>query len=104
MNQKELNEIRRHLTLDKNNIRTIYGCYVNGNREIIAYLDESLGLMAEFEAEKYLGFLKKVLSPKPPHPKTFEGKGKGLFFKFYKKKLSDSSFEVLWPYLSAKER
>ena len=62
MNQKELNEIRRHLTLDKNNIRTIYGCYVNSNKEIISYLDESLGLMPEFEAEKYLGFLKKVLS------------------------------------------
>lgn len=62
MNQKELNEIRRHLTLDKNNIRTIYGCYVNSNREIISYLDESMGLMAEFEAEKYLGFLKKILS------------------------------------------
>lgn len=69
MNQKELNEIRRHLTVEKNNIRTIYGCYVNGNREIIAYLDESLGLMAEFEAEKYLGLLKKVLSG---------GLGKGL--------------------------
>lgn len=62
MNQKELNEIRRHLTLDKNNIRTIYGCYVNSNKEIISYLDESLGLMPEFESEKYLGFLKKVLS------------------------------------------
>lgn len=62
MNQKELNEIRRHLTLDKNNIRTIYGCYVNSNKEIISYLDESMGLMAEFEAEKYLSFLKKVLS------------------------------------------
>lgn len=62
MNQKELSEIRRHLTLDKNNIGTVYGCYVNSNKEIISYLDESLGLMAEFEAEKYLGFLKKVLS------------------------------------------
>lgn len=62
MNQKELNEIRRHLTLDKNNIRTIYGCYVNSNKEIISYLDESMGLMAEFEAEKYLSFLKKILS------------------------------------------
>ena len=62
MNQKELSEIRRHLTLDKNNIGTVYGCYVNSNKEIISYLDESLGLMDEFETEKYLGFLKKVLS------------------------------------------
>lgn len=69
MNQKELSEIRRHLTPDKNNIGTVYGCYVNGNKEIISYLDESLGLMDEFETEKYLGFLKKVLSG---------GLGKGL--------------------------
>ena len=62
MNQKELSKIRRHMTLDKNNIGTVYGCYVNSNKEIISYLDESLGLMEEFETEKYLGFLKKVLS------------------------------------------
>ena len=46
MNQKELNEIRRRFKLDKNSISRIYGCYVNSSREIIAYIDESMGLMS----------------------------------------------------------
>ena len=62
MNQKELNEIRRRFKLDKNSISRIYGCYVNSSREIIAYIDQSLGLMPQEEAEKYLGLLKKALS------------------------------------------
>ena len=62
MNQKELNEIRRRFKLDKNSISRIYGCYVNSGREIISYLDESLGQMPQEEAEKYLGLLKKALS------------------------------------------
>lgn len=62
MNQKELNEIRRRIRPERNSIRNIYGCYVNGNREIISYLDESLGLLTKEEAEKYLALLKKTLS------------------------------------------
>ena len=62
MNQKELNEIRRRFKLDKNSISRIYGCYVNSNREIIAYIDESMGLMSQEEQEMYLGLLKKALS------------------------------------------
>lgn len=62
MNQKELNEIRRRLVPNKNSICRIYGCYVNSSREIISYLDESLGLMPELELEKYMGLLKKALS------------------------------------------
>ena len=56
MNQKELGELRRRLRPDKCAIKCIYGCYVNGNKEIVSYLDESLGRMSEEEAEKYLGF------------------------------------------------
>lgn len=62
MNQKELNEIRRNLAPNKNSISKIYGCYVNTNREIISYLDKSLGLMPELEMEKYMGIFKKSLS------------------------------------------
>lgn len=62
MNQKELNEIRRRMNPNKNSISRIYGCYVNSNREIISYLDKSLGLMPELELERYMGLLKKPLS------------------------------------------
>ena len=62
MNQKELREIRRRIQPEHNSITHIYGCYVNGAREIIAGLEESLGLMTREEQEKYLALLKKVLS------------------------------------------
>ena len=62
MNQKELNELRRRFRLDRNGISRIYGCYVNGNREVISRMDASLGLMTQEEQEMYLGLLKKSLS------------------------------------------
>ena len=62
MNQKELNEIRRRMAPNKNNISKIYGCYVNSSKAIISYLDESFGIMPEPETEKYLSILKKSLS------------------------------------------
>lgn len=62
MNQKELNELRRRWKPDKNAISRIYGCFVNSNKEIITDLDESLGMMMQEEAEKYLSLLKKALS------------------------------------------
>lgn len=62
MNQKELNEIRRCFRPEKTNISRIYGCYVNSNREIISYLDTSMGLLQQDEQEMYLDLLKKALS------------------------------------------
>ena len=62
MNQKELNELRRRFRPDKSAISRLYGCYVNTSREIVSYLDESLGVMGQQEQEKYLGLLKKALS------------------------------------------
>ena len=56
MNQKEVNELRRRLRPEKCAVKCIYGCYVNSKKEIISYLDESLGRMSEQEAEKYLGY------------------------------------------------
>lgn len=54
MNPKELNELRRRWKPDKNAISRIYGCFVNNNKEIITDLDESIGMMTQEEAEKYL--------------------------------------------------
>lgn len=62
MNKKEVNELRRRWKPDKNAVSRLYGCFVSSNREIVADLDESLGLMPQEEAEKYLNLLKKVLS------------------------------------------
>ena len=62
MNQKEISELKRRFWLGKNAIGRIYGCYVNAQKEIVSYLDESLARMPEEEGEKYLNLLKKVLS------------------------------------------
>lgn len=62
MNLKEVAELRRRFRLEKNAISRIYGCYVNGNHEIVSYLDASLGLMPEEEVELYLSRLKKSLT------------------------------------------
>ncbi len=63
MNQKEISELRRRFRPEKSAVSRVYGCYVNGSsREIISYLDESLGNMPQEEAEKYLSLLKKSLS------------------------------------------
>ncbi len=62
MNQKELNEIRRRFKPDKDSISHIYGCYVNAAKEIVSYIDMSVGLMPEEEAEIYLKLLKKSIS------------------------------------------
>ena len=62
MNQKEINELRRRFRADKSNISRIYGCFVNTNQEIVAYIDSSLGMLKEEEQEIYLARLKKCLS------------------------------------------
>lgn len=62
MNQKEISELRRRFRPEKSAISRIYGCYVNSGKEIVSDLDESLGMMPQEEAEKYLSLLKKALS------------------------------------------
>ena len=62
MNRKELREIRRRVRPDRNNIQRIYGCYINSQREIIAEIEESFGLLGTEEQEKYTALLKKALS------------------------------------------
>ena len=62
MNQKEVGEIRRRVRRDRSNMTALYGCYVNGQKEIISEFSQSVGIMPENEAEKYFGTLKRVLS------------------------------------------
>lgn len=62
MNQKEIGEIRRRVRRDRSNMTAIYGCFVNGQKEIISEFKQSTGIMPENEAEKYFGLLKRVLS------------------------------------------
>ncbi len=62
MNEKEIGEIRRRVRRDRSNVNTIYGCYVNGQKEIISEFSGSVAMMSENESDKYFGMLKKVLS------------------------------------------
>ncbi len=62
MNKKEIGELSRRWKPEKCAVSRIYGCYVSESKQIVADLDESLGRMAQEEAELYLGLLKKVLS------------------------------------------
>ena len=62
MNKKEISELSRRFKPEKANIGRIYGCYVNSSKEVITYLDESLALMPQEEAQQYLALLKKALS------------------------------------------
>lgn len=62
MNQREIGEIRRRVRRDRSNMTSIYGCYVNGKKEIISSFKQSVGMMPENEAEKYFGVLKRTLS------------------------------------------
>ncbi|MBQ2725410.1 MAG: DUF4317 domain-containing protein [Clostridia bacterium] len=61
MNQKELNEIRRRIAPGKNNMGKVYGCYINYNKEIIARMDASMGLMPEIELEKFVALFRGAL-------------------------------------------
>ena len=51
MNQKEVAELRRRFKPDKSAISRVYGCYVNSGKEVVSYIDESLGMLPEEEAE-----------------------------------------------------
>lgn len=62
MIQKEVSELRRHLTAERVCIGKIYGCFVNCAREIIATVEQSVALMPEDELERYLSLFKKLLS------------------------------------------
>ena len=62
MNEKEIGEIRRRVRRDRSNMTTIFGCYVNSQKEIISEFQQGTGLMPENEADKYFGMLRRALS------------------------------------------
>lgn len=62
MNEKEVSEIRRRFRPEKNNISNICVCYVNDKKEIVSEFTQSIHMMQEDEAEKFLAILKKTLS------------------------------------------
>ncbi len=61
MIQKEISELRRRLTADKNCISKIYGFYVNKNKEIISEFESSTALLPLSETEKFYSLFKKTL-------------------------------------------
>ena len=62
MNTREIGEIRRRVRRDRSNMKAIYGCYVNSQKEIISEFKQSTLTMPENEAEKYFATMRKVLS------------------------------------------
>ncbi len=62
MNIKDISEIKRTLSAERNAISGVAGCYVNANGEIISKFYQSLGLLYEDEVEKYLSVFKHTLS------------------------------------------
>ena len=62
MNQREIGEIRRRARRDRSNMTAIYGCYVNGQKEIVSEFKRSTGMMSENEGEKYFSTMRRVLT------------------------------------------
>lgn len=62
MTEKELREIKRRFRPEKSNIPKIVGCFVNGNKQIISKINQSIGLSDSVVSEKLLGVMKKTLS------------------------------------------
>jgi len=65
MNEKEIGELRRSLSLENNAVNRAVGCYVNAVGNVIAKFDRSFGIIEEEEVEKYLSIFKKVLTGTP---------------------------------------
>ncbi len=62
MNDKELREIRKRFRYDKNNILSIRGCLVNGERAIVSVFNQPMAACSAEEGEKLLSIMKKSLS------------------------------------------
>ncbi len=62
MNKRNIGEIRRRLSPDKNNIARVCGCYVNEKKEIISTFTSALPTLPLDEAEKYLGIFRRTLA------------------------------------------
>ena len=62
MIKNEFAELRRRWKNEYNAVSTVYGYYINANKDIISTFDTSLGLMEPSEVEVYLNVLKKTIS------------------------------------------
>ena len=62
MTEKELREIKRRFRPERANISKIVGCFVNGNKQIIARISQPLGLEESAVSEMLLKTMKKALS------------------------------------------
>ena len=62
MNKKEISEIRRRLSHDRNTVTSIRGCYVGRDGAVITTFDLSLHTMNEEDEDKYYAVFRKVLS------------------------------------------
>lgn len=60
MNKKEISEIRKRFKRERSNMKRIYGCYVNAEKEIIAEFSRSFGTMPQEEAERYFSLLARI--------------------------------------------
>ncbi len=62
MKEKEVAILRRRFRAGKNNIGHLYGCFVSSKGDILSEFEQSLGLMAEDDADLLLSLLRKTLS------------------------------------------
>ena len=62
MLEKEIAELRRRLRYEKNNIGALCGCYVNEKKEIVTTFRQSMPMMGQEEAERYLALFRRALS------------------------------------------
>lgn len=64
MNEKETKEIRSRMRNDRCAATRIYGSYVNSEGNVIATIDEAIGMLTNEEVEHYFGLIRKAYSGK----------------------------------------
>ena len=62
MTDKEIAEIKKRIRHDKNNMMTLKGCYVGGDKKIMTEFSQTVGLLPLEESENLFKVLKKTLS------------------------------------------
>ena len=62
MNKKEISEIRRRLSHDKNTVTSVKGCYVGRDGQVIASFDRSLHTMSQEDEDRYYAVFRRMLS------------------------------------------
>lgn len=62
MTDREIAELRRRLNIDKNNITTLRGRYINGQKETVHEFNTPFFMLSEEEKEKYLTIFRRTMS------------------------------------------